>query len=65
MRRFTVWLDKMILGVDTVRELVEMPDCATDEQCNVACRETLDVMIGNELDAGWDELEPGEEPPSD
>lgn len=55
MRRFTVWLSKQVPGVSVAKVPVEMPDDATDEECDAACRETLEDMIGNELDTGWSE----------
>lgn len=57
MRRFKVWLDKMVPGVTASYEAVEMPADATDAECEEACKDTLDVMIGNEVDTGWEELE--------
>ena len=59
-RRFRVWLDVQVPGKDPSYELVEMPATATDKECNEACADALDTMISNELDTGWDELEPGE-----
>lgn len=56
MRRFKVWLDKMVPGVTASYEAVEMPADATDAECEEACKDTLDVMISNELDTGWEEL---------
>ncbi len=60
MRRFEVWLDKQVAGGDPSIEIVEMPDNATDEECEEACRDCLDTMIGNLLDTGWNELSPDE-----
>ena len=56
MRRFKVWLDKNIPGVETSYETVEMPDDATDEECEEECASCLDTMIGNVLDTGWEEV---------
>ena len=56
MRYFVVWLDKNTVGCEPVRELIEFPDDATDEECNEACADCLDTLIANELDTGWDEL---------
>lgn len=56
MRRFEVWLDKKLAGVEPDTCIVEMPDGATDKQCDEACKEALESMIENELDTGWNEL---------
>lgn len=56
MRRFLVYLDKQVPGLDPSREVVEVPDNASDEEVDEACRDVLDTMIGNELDTGWVEL---------
>lgn len=63
MRRFYVWLDKDVPGTETEYTRVEMPDDATDEQCDAECGAALDTMIGNQLDTGWNELEPDEDYP--
>ena len=55
MRRFRVWLDKQISGVE-FEKTVEMPDSATDKECIEACQDCLDTMIGNLFDTGWEEL---------
>jgi hypothetical protein len=51
-------LDKKVVGADPILEIVEMPDDATDEECDEACRECLESMIDNNLYTGWDELPP-------
>lgn len=56
LRRFEVWLDVQVPGEEATTEIVEMPASATDAECEEACRDTLDVMIGNELDTGWREI---------
>jgi hypothetical protein len=56
MRRFEVYLDVQVPGKEASVEIVEMPDSATDAECEEACRECLDTMIANELDTGWREL---------
>lgn len=56
MRRYKVWLDKQVTGLEPTEETVEMPDDATDEECRQACAECLDTLISNELDTGWIEL---------
>ena len=56
MRRFEVYLDVQVPGKDVTVDVVEMPDTATDAECQEACRDCLDTMIGNELDTGWREL---------
>ena len=60
MRRFYVWLDRGVPGEDAIRSRVELPDETSDEACEAACRCMLEVLIGNELDTGWDELKDGE-----
>jgi hypothetical protein len=57
-RYFVVWLDKQISmgGGETVYVLEFDVDKTNDEEIEEACRETLDVMIENELDTGWDEI---------
>jgi len=37
---------------------IEMPDNATDEECEEACADALDTLIGNEFDTGWNEVMP-------
>lgn len=55
MRRFEVWLNRCVPGVDSTVEVIEMPDDATDEECEQACRECLHDMIGSLLDTGWND----------
>lgn len=55
-RRFRVWLDKKVVGRARYYEVVDMPDDASDEECDVECLQTLETMISNELDTGWEEL---------
>lgn len=55
-RRFEVWLDKQVVGARASVEVVEMAPGATDKECEEACKECLETMIGNELDTGWREL---------
>lgn len=52
MRKFIVWAD-----VRRVEHEVEMPDTATDEECEEACSDTLNTLIGNG-DTGWNEVLP-------
>lgn len=59
MRRFKVWLDKNVVGAMPSCEIVEMPDDATDADCQEACSDALQTMISNELDTGWRELKRG------
>ena len=56
MRRFRVWLDRQVPGLSASEEVCEMPDDATDKECEEACADVLQVMIGNELDTGWEEI---------
>jgi hypothetical protein len=53
MRKFLVYLDKNIPGVSRVSCPVEMPDNATDQECEQVLQETLDTLIANELNTGW------------
>lgn len=55
MRVFDVWLDRNVVGAAAVEEVIEMPDDASDAECDAACRECLETMISNELDTGWNE----------
>jgi len=55
LRRFEVWIDKG-MRCEPATAFVEVPDTATDEECDEACREMLDDMIGSYLDTGWREL---------
>lgn len=55
MRRFRVWLGKNLPQVPIEYENVEMPDDATDEECDEACKDRLDSMMQNSLDMGWSE----------
>lgn len=59
MRRFEVWLDKCVPGCERSVVVVELPNDATDAECGEACESTLQTMIANELDTGWNELEAG------
>lgn len=56
VRRFEVWLDKNVIGTEPSVEIVEMPEDASDAECNEACSDALETMISNELDTGWREL---------
>lgn len=49
-RRFIVWAQ-----VSHAEHEVVMPATATDEECEAACKDVLDVLIGNG-DTGWNEL---------
>jgi hypothetical protein len=60
MRRFRVWLGKQIVGEGLAYEVVELPDTATDDECEAACRDCLDTMIGSLLDTGWEPIGPNE-----
>lgn len=48
MRTFLVW-------VGNSEEEVEMPDDASDLDCNAQCEAVLEIMLGN-LDSGWNEI---------
>lgn len=50
MRRFVVWAEIRKSEVE-----IEMPDNATDEECEAACSDALETMIGNG-DTGWNEV---------
>jgi hypothetical protein len=62
VRRFVVWVDRQIPGDDGDKEIVEMPDDATDAECDAECLDCMETMISNSLDTGWQELKEGEEP---
>jgi hypothetical protein len=49
-RRFVVWAEVL-----HAEHTVEMPANATDKDCEEACREALDTLIGNG-DTGWNEV---------
>lgn len=51
MRRFVVWAE-----VRYSKHEVELPETASDEECEAACRYALDTLIGNG-DTGWNELD--------
>lgn len=55
-RRFEVWIDKGVPGQPAIVSEVEMPIGATDDECEEACSERLQDMLGNELDTGWREM---------
>lgn len=57
MRTFKVWLRSAHYGrnIPTETETIEMPDDATDAECDKACRECLEAMIGNTCETGWEE----------
>lgn len=57
MRRFEVWMDRNIAGVDPTVQIVEMPESATSVECEEACQDALDTMISNDLDTGWREID--------
>jgi hypothetical protein len=55
-RKFVVWAE-----VRRVEETVELPASALDLECDAACEDVLDTLIGNG-DTGWNEvLEDGTE----
>lgn len=56
MRRFEVWLDKGVPGMDPVTAIVELPNKASKGEIQAACSDVLDTLIENELDTGWREL---------
>lgn len=53
MRYFRVWLDKNVAGCETHEIVVEVED---GQDADDACADALSVMIGNELDTGWEEI---------
>lgn len=59
MRRFEVWADCQHAQNRNrdPKNVVEMPDDATDEECDAACQDLLDTLIGNNFDTGWNELD--------
>lgn len=52
MRRFEIWAD-----VRDEECVIEMPDDASDDECEEACKDALNTLIGNG-DSGWNELPP-------
>ena len=56
MRKFVVFLDKKVPRCDTIEEILEFEDTASEEEIEEACRDCLDIMISNELYTGWDEV---------
>lgn len=56
MRRFEVWLDRGVPGMNPETEIVEVPDDATEDDVHEACSDALDTMVSNLLDTGWREL---------
>lgn len=56
MRKFRVWLGKNVVGEEPSEEVLEFPDGTSDKECEEACADCLETMIGNELDTGWDEI---------
>ena len=56
MRKFKVWLDKNVVGLDPSEEIIEFPDHYSDKECERDCADLLDTMISNELDTGWEEI---------
>ncbi|MDO8641894.1 MAG: hypothetical protein Q7R33_10250 [Nitrosarchaeum sp.] len=56
MKRYLVFLDKNVIGVETTQEILEFEDDASQEKIEDACADCLDTLIGNELDTGWNEL---------
>ena len=60
MRRYLVYLDKNVVGIEPDEELLEFSATASDEDIEVACADALDTLIGNNLDTGWVELDDAE-----
>ena len=56
MRKFTVWLDKNVVGAELVEQTLTFPDDMSDEDCDKECEECLEVMLSNEIDTGWMEI---------
>lgn len=57
-RRFEVWVDKRMAGVEAVTEVVIVP---AGEDADEWCKDVWDTLVGNEIDSGWRELTEGEE----
>jgi len=51
-RHFAVWLDKNVVGTEESGLIVEV---SPGEDADEVCADALDILIGNELDAGWRE----------
>jgi len=54
MRCFRVWLKYG--RSPTEQSLIELPDSATDEECEFACKQALDNMIASWIDTGREEI---------
>lgn len=54
MRKFIVWARCSCAGGEVT---VKMPDSATDNECEQACSDMLNEIIGSKFDTGWDELD--------
>lgn len=50
MRRFQVFLDD-----DEV--FIELPDTASDAECEWECKDALETLIANTCDSGWNEVD--------
>jgi len=57
MRRFEVYIDHGVAGMDPITEILEFPNNATEAQIEADCAACLETMISNELDSGWNEIE--------
>jgi hypothetical protein len=56
MRYFKVWLDKNVTGVHATYIVVNVSDDASEKECNKICEDALNILIENELDTGWEEI---------
>ena len=56
MKRYLVYLDKNVVGVEADEEILEFEDSVPETVINDACADCLDTLIGNNLDTGWTEL---------
>ena len=58
MRRFVVFAHCRCARSDGAEVIVELPDGTPDDECDSACSDMLETLIGNEFDTGWNELMP-------
>lgn len=56
MKRYLVYLDKNVTGVDPDEEILEFKDEISEEEIEEACGDCLETLIGNNIDSGWVEL---------
>ncbi len=64
-KRFHVWA-RCGRGCGNGDDIVlEFKDTDTAESIEADCADTVDTLIGNNFDTGWNEMEPGEKLPEE